>query len=317
MYPGDVKLGTMEEKKETKQKLPVLEHTDATLESFLQAGVHFGHQTHRWNPAMKEYIYTSRDGIHIIDLVKTIDLLNEAIEALHGYAAKGEILFVGLKTQAKDLVKDAAQKSKSHFVINRWPGGLLTNYMVTRKSIKKLNDLIKGFREGIENRTKKEMLGMKKDLERLEFLYGGVKQFNKKPAALVVVDAKKSRIAIREAHKMGIPVIGIVDTNSSPEMISHIIPANDDSLKSIELIINKLADVVALANGGKGPEHMDVDFDEIEENIKNMAKLVEERKHSGGSAASREESRNRPGAPRVVRVSREQAKRFVNNKSKK
>jgi small subunit ribosomal protein S2 len=303
------------QKEKAKPKLPLMEHKDATLEELLQAGVHFGHQTHRWNPAMRDFIYTSRDGIHIIDLVKTIDSINEALEAVYTYASKGEVLFVGIKTQAKDIVKDAAVKTKSHFVVNRWPGGLLTNYLVTRKSIKKLNDLFKGFREGIDNRTKKEMLGMKKELERLEFLYGGVKQFNKKPACLIAVDSKKSRIAIREAHKMGIPVIAIVDTNSSPEMVDYVIPANDDSLKSIELIISKLASTIELANEGKGPEYLEVNFEEIAENINNMSKLIEEKKTSlGDRRNAANNAPHRPGTPRIVRVSREQAKKFVNNK---
>jgi small subunit ribosomal protein S2 len=299
--------------KEVKPKLPLLALNDATLESLLNAGVHFGHQTQRWNPAMRQYIYTSREGIHIIDLVKTIEKLNEAIEAVYTYASRGEVLFVGTKTQAKDLVKEAAVKSKSHFVTNRWPGGLLTNYMVTRKSIKKMNDLIKGFHEGIENRTKKELMVMKKDLERLELLYGGVKMFNKRPAAVIVVDPKKSRIAVREANRMGIPVIAIVDTNSSPEMVDHVIPANDDALHSLELVIKKLADTIELANKGVGPEFAEVNYVEVEESIQNMSKKLEDRKTSNGTAASAEDR----GQHRVVRVSREQAKRFAKPAAKK
>jgi small subunit ribosomal protein S2 len=232
--------------------------------------------------------------------------LNEAIEAVYNYATRGEILFVGTKTQAKDIVRDAAIKSKSHFVINRWPGGLLTNYMVTRKSIKKLNDLIKGFREGIENRTKKELTVMKKDLERLDILYGGVKMFNKRPAAVVVVDPKKSRIAVREANRMGIPVIAIVDTNASPDMVDHVIPANDDALHSLEFIVAKLAEAIELGNKGVGPEFAAVDYAEVEESVQNMAKKLEEKKSQGGRP--QEEGK---GPHRVVRVSREQAKRFA------
>jgi small subunit ribosomal protein S2 len=303
------------EKKIEKVKLPILEHDDATLEALLNAGVHFGHQTQRWDPAMRQYIYTSRDGIHIIDLVKTIDQLNAAIEAIYGYASRGEVLFVGTKTQSKDIVKEAAVKSKSHFVVERWPGGLLTNYLVTRKSIKKFNDYLKAFKEGIDNRTKKEMMGMKKETERLNMLYGGVKSLNKRPSCIVVVDPKKSRIAVREAHKMGIPVIGLVDTNSSPEMITHVIPANDDALKSIDLVINKLADVVVLANKNVGPEYVEVSFEEIEESIQNMAKKLEEKRLSGfNSGVSQGADR---GDHRVVRVSREQAKRFDNRPGRK
>lgn len=297
-----------DEKKEiTKPKLPLFEKDEKTLETLLNSGLHFGHQTHRWNPAMKDYIYTSREGIHIIDLLKTIDCINEAIEAVYTYASQGEVLFVGTKTQAKDIIKEVAVRSKSHFVINRWPGGFLTNYMVMRKSLRTLNLLIKGFKEGIENRTKKELLGMKKDLERLEFLYGGVKTFNKRPSCVIVVDSKKSRIAVKEAYKMGIPVIAIVDTNSSPDMVDYVIPANDDSLKSIELIMNRLADTILLANKEKGAEYQEVDFNEIEENIQNMAQIIEDRKKMGGASSDSAKE----GPHRVIRVSREQAKRFA------
>lgn len=303
----------MKEEKKENVKLPLLEHNDATVEELLKAGVHFGHQTQRWHPSMKQYIYTSRDGVHIIDLVKTIDKLNEAMEALYTYASKGEVLFVGTKTQVKDIVKDVAIRSKSHFVINRWPGGLLTNYLVTRKSIKKLNDYIKGFKEGIENRTKKELLNMKEEMGRLEILYGGVKSFNKKPACVVVVDPKKSGIAVREAKKMGVPVIAIVDTNSSTLNVDHVIPANDDAVHSVEFILNKLADVVLLANKGTGAEYTEVDFNEVDESIQNMAKIIEDRKQTariGGGEAN-------AGKFRVIRVSREQARKsgnFENNR---
>lgn len=293
-------------KTEEKVKLPLLEQNDATLERMLNAGVHFGHLTQRWNPAMKKYIYTKRDGIHIFDLVKTIESTNTAIEAIFGLAQKGEILFVGTKTQAKDIVREAAIKSKSHFVVNRWPGGLLTNYMVTRKSIKKMNDYIKGFKEGIENRTKKEMLGMKNELERLELLYGGVKMFNKRPAAVVIVDPKKSRIAVREANRMGIPVIAIVDTNASPEGVDYVIPANDDALHSIDMLVNVLADTILLGNKAVGPDYVETDFNEIENNLQNMNKMIEDRK-----MAVRNGGVTEPGQHRVIRVTKEQAGRFA------
>jgi small subunit ribosomal protein S2 len=300
----------MEKEKEIVKKpiqLPLLELNDATLEELLKAGVHFGHKTQRWHPSMKEFVYTSRDGIHIIDLIKTVEQLNKAIEALADYASKGEIMFVGTKPQIRDIIKEAAIRSKAHFVINRWPGGLLTNYMVTRKSIKKLNDYIKGFREGIENRTKKELVKMKEELKKLDVLYGGVKVFNKRPAAIIVVDPKKSRIAVREAKRMNIPVIAIVDTNSSTEMVDHVIPANDDAVHSVEMIIKKLADVVALANEGVGPEYYEIDFNEVDESVQNMSKKLEE-KRTQGSSYNAEPGK---GQPRVIRVSREQAKKYV------
>lgn len=296
-----------EENKKQKVVLPLLEESDASIELLLKAGVHFGHKTQRWHPSMREYIYTVRDGIHIIDLVKTIQKLNEAIEAIYQYATRGEVIFVGTKPQAQDIVKNVAIRTKSHFVINRWPGGLLTNYMVTRKSIKKLNDYIKGFKEGIENRTKKELLKMLAELKRLDSLYGGLKSFNKRPACLVVVDAKKSRIAIREAYKMNIPVIAMVDTNSSTDMITHVIPSNDDAISSIEFVLNRLGDAVLLGNGGKGVEYVELQKDELENAIQNMAKMLEQKKLAKLGATSDQGK----GQPRIVRVSREQAKKIV------
>lgn len=298
-------MDTKTKEKEVKVDLPLLKKDESTVKLLLGAGVHFGHQTQRWNPAMKKYIYTSRDGIHIIDLLQSIDGLNEAVEAIYEYARKGEILFVGTKTQAQDVIRDAATRSKSHFIINRWPGGFLTNYLAMRKSIKKINDLIKSFKEGIENRTKNEMMQIKKELERLEFLYGGVKNFNKRPSCVVVVDSKRSRIVIKEAQKMSIPVIAIVDTNSSPEGVKHVIPANDDAIKSIEFIINKLADIVLIGNGGKGVEYAPVDFTEIEDNIQNMARIIAEKK------MSRSTHDPKAGDHMIFRVSREQAKKFT------
>lgn len=303
----------MAEEKNTNIKLTLVEATDATMEELLKAGVHFGHRTQRWHPSMKEYIYTSREGVHIIDLVKTIDKLNEAIEAVAGYASRGEILFVGTKQQIREAVKNAAIKSKSHFVTNRWAGGLLTNYMVTRKSIKKLNDYIRGFREGIENRTKKELVKMKEELVKLDNLYGGVKMFNKRPSALFIVDPKKSQIAVREANKMGIPVIAIVDTNASTAGVSHVIPANDDAIHSVEFIIEKLVDAILAANNGVGVEFAEIDYAEVEDSIQNMSKKLEDRK----MAAKTGVDTSGKGGPRVIRVSREQAKRFVKQPARK
>ncbi len=304
----------MKDEKKENIKLPLVEATDATMEELLKAGVHFGHRTQRWHPSMKEFIYTSRDGIHIIDLVKTIDKLNEAIEAAYNYASKGEVLFVGTKQQVKEPVKAAAVRSKSHFVINRWAGGLLTNYLVTRKSIKKLNDYIRGFREGIENRTKKELVKMKEELVRLDLLYGGVKLFNKRPAAIIVIDPKKSQIAVREANRMGIPVIAIIDTNASTAGVDHIIPANDDAINSVEFIINKLAEAVILGNKEVGPEYAEIDYAEVEDGIQNMAKKIEERKTASRTGV---QAGGIKGGPRVIRVSREQAKKFVKQPQRK
>lgn len=294
--------------------LPYLKEDQQTVQELLSAGVHFGHRTQKWHPSMREYIYTERNGVHIIDLVKSIKKFNEAVDALYEYASKGVVMFVGTKLQAKDIVKTAAIRSKSHFVVHRWPGGLLTNYSMAVKSIKKLNEMLRGFREGIENRTKKELLLMKTELVRLFNLYGGLRGLVKAPpSCLIVVDAKKSRIAIKEAYKKSIPVIAMVDTNSSTDMINHVIPSNDDAVGSIRFIIERLADVILITNKGVGVEYEDVDMDSIKQAIKNMAKMVEakrlqvlERNQAREGRYGRHERR-----PKVVRVSREQVKKFV------
>lgn len=286
----------------------LLEENESTIEELLGYGVHFGHKTQKWHPSMKQYIYTQRDGIHIIDLIQTINKINEALTALGEYAKKGEILFVGTKPQAKESVKSTAIKTKSHFICNRWPGGLLTNFDVTLASIKKLAGLRQQFQEGIQNRTKKEMLQMKKELERLEYLYAGVKQIKRKPACLIVVDPKNSRIAVREAYQMNIPVIALVDTNSPVKLVTHVIPTNDDSVNAINFVINKLGDVVLHANEGRGVDYDPVDFKQIDQVIENMSQVIQERKNM--SQSTNRPGQQQQGGPKTVRVSREDAKRF-------
>lgn len=289
----------------------LLSNDEETILTLLKHGVHFGHKTQKWHPSMRNYIYTESRGIHIIDLVKTIDMFNSAAMALYNYASSGPVIFVGTKAQAKDIVKSAAIRSKSFFVVHRWPGGLLTNMNMTIRSIKKLSELLRGFKFGIENRTKKELLLMKTELQRLFNLYGGLRGFNKKPSCIIVVDAKKSRIAIKEANKVGVPVIAMVDTNSSTDLINHIIPSNDDALGSIDFIINRLADVILLANKGQGVEYEEVNMNEITDLINNMAKTLELKKKK---LLQNENDSSRYGnyrRPKVIRVTKEQVKKVV------
>lgn len=283
----------------------LLKEDEHTIQTLLNLGVHFGHSTPRWNPLMKKYIYTARHGIHIIDLVKTIQKFNEAVEALASYASKGDVLFVGTKAQAKEVVKEVSINIKSPFIVNRWPGGLLTNFDITLTSIKKLNSIYDKFSKGIDNRTKKELLGMKKELERLEMLYTGVKDLTKKPSCIILVDPKKSRVAVKEAKKMRIPVIAIVDTNSSPVGVDHVIPANDDGMSSIRYIITRLADVVYDVKKGQGIEYRPIDFKQIDDVIQNMAKIIQEKKQSNNNN-SNNLGKNQP---RVIRVSRAEVQR--------
>lgn len=284
--------------------LPYLESNEATIELLLKLGAHFGHQAQRWHPSMKEHIYTERNGIHIIDLVKTIDNFNKALDHLYEYAKRGEILFVSTKPQLRELVKNAAIKSKSHFVINRWPGGLLTNYQMSQKSVKKFNEMVSSFYQGIHNRTKKEMLKMVDHIRRLEFLYGGLRSFNKKFSCVVVIDPKLSKIAVKEASVSGIPVVAIADTNSPTTNINHIIPCNDDAIGPVEFLLERIADTILLGNQGKGVEYKPVNFDELTELANNMNKNLDKTDQAGQNK-------------RVIRVTKEQVSKIVKQRKQK
>jgi small subunit ribosomal protein S2 len=223
-----------------------------SMKALLEAGVHFGHQTRRWNPKMGRYIYTSRNGIHIIDLQKTSDLIDIAYKVIFDIAAEGgEVLFVGTKKQSQEPVQEAALKSGQYYVSQRWLGGTLTNFKTIKRSIKKLHDLYKMESDGtFDVLPKKEVIGLRKDMARLEKFLGGIKEMRKLPQAMFIIDPRKERNAILEARKLGIPVIGIVDTNCDPDDVDYVIPANDDALRSVRLIVSKMADAVIEGRGG-------------------------------------------------------------------
>jgi small subunit ribosomal protein S2 len=214
------------------------------IEDLLLAGSHFGHLTRRWNPKMKKYIFMERNGIHIIDLKKTQKLLEEACNAVSKLAAENKkILFVGTKKQAKAIIKEQAERCEAFYVSERWLGGMLTNFNTVRKSIKKLTTLQKMETDGtIDKFVKKERLIMSRDKEKLEKVLNGIASMIKLPGALFVVDVKKEHIAIDEARKLNIPIFAIVDTNCDPELCDYTIPANDDAVKSIEIITRAIAD---------------------------------------------------------------------------
>lgn len=222
----------------------------ADLEALLKAGAHFGHLTRRWNPAMEKFIFMERNGIHIIDLRKTQILIDYAREAAYNIASKGKIvLFIGTKLQAKNAVKEQATKAKMNYVSERWLGGMLTNFTTIRKSIKRLNTIDRMSVDGTyENLTKKERLMLDRERERLRKVFGGIEMMTRLPGALFVVDIKKEHLAIKEAKILGIPVIGIVDTNSDPSMVDFPIPANDDSSNAVEYITSIIADAVLEGN---------------------------------------------------------------------
>ncbi len=217
-----------------------------TIEKLLEAGAHFGHLTRRWNPKMQPFIFGERNGIHIIDLRKTLILLEIARNAVHEIASQGKMmLFVGTKPLIKQFIQNEAQRSRTNWVSERWLGGMLTNFQTIRKSIKRLNTIDKMEVDGtFEKLTKKERLLLHRERDRLRKFFGGIEEMTRLPSALFVIDIKKEHIAIKEAKILGIPVIAICDTNTDPELVDYPIPANDDSIKTVELITKIMADAI-------------------------------------------------------------------------
>ncbi len=232
-----------------------------TIKQLLEAGVHFGHHTRRWNPKMQEYIYTERNGIYIIDLQKTVKKFEEAYMYVRELSADNKnILFVGTKKQAADAIKEEAERCGMYYVNVRWPGGMMTNFKTIKKSINRLNTLTKMAEDGtFDMLPKKEAAARQKEMADLERNYGGIKNMNDLPAAIFVVDTKKEANAVKEAKKLGIPVIAIVDTNCDPDDADYIIPGNDDAIRAIKLISSVLAD--AVIEGKQGAESAEVDAD--------------------------------------------------------
>lgn len=234
-------------------KKEVLEKTETKNKSFqmpelldlLKVGAHFGHKKSAWDPRMEKYIYEVRNGIHIIDLVKTLDMLEEALTKLEGFANKGNILIVGTKGQAATIVEEVAKKSGMFYVNRRWPGGLFTNFDGIKKSVQSLVKMEEQIARGGKGLVKKEILLLQRDAERLNRMYNGIKFMDKLPEAVIVIDSEVEKNAIKEARNMHIPIISLIDTNSNPDIIDYPIPANDDSLKSISLFVNLFGDVVS------------------------------------------------------------------------
>ncbi|RBW69872.1 30S ribosomal protein S2 [Bacillus taeanensis] len=224
-----------------------------SMKQLLEAGVHFGHQTRRWNPKMKTYIFTERNGIYIIDLQKTVKKVEEAFNFVREIAANdGTILFVGTKKQAQDSVKEEAARAGQYFINQRWLGGTLTNFETIQKRIQRLKDLEKMQEDGtFEVLPKKEVILLKKEMDRLEKFLGGIKDMNRLPDALFVIDPRKERIAVAEARKLNIPIVAIVDTNCDPDEVDYVIPGNDDAIRAVKLLTAKMADAVLEAKQGE------------------------------------------------------------------
>lgn len=224
-----------------------------TMKQLLEAGVHFGHQTRRWNPKMKQYIFTERNGIYIIDLQKTVKKIEEAYEFVKELSAEGgNILFVGTKKQAQESIEDEAKRCGMFYVNQRWLGGMLTNFKTIRKRVDRLHELENMEAEGLfEVLPKKEVLNLRHEQERLEKYLGGIKSMTELPQAIFVVDPRKERIAILEARKLQIPIVAIVDTNCDPDEVDYIIPGNDDAIRAVKLLTEKMADAVIEGRQGE------------------------------------------------------------------
>ncbi|MCM1496983.1 MAG: 30S ribosomal protein S2 [Clostridium sp.] len=223
-----------------------------SMKQLLEAGVHFGHQTRRWNPKMAEYIYTERNGIYIIDLQKSVGKVDEAYDAIKNCAAEGgKILFVGTKKQAQDSVKSEAERCGMFYVNERWLGGMLTNWRTIETRIATLKKYEQMEEDGtFDVLPKKEVIKIKKEMDKLQKNLGGIKEMGGAPDMIFVVDPRKERICIQEAHSLGIPLVGIVDTNCDPEELDYVIPGNDDAIRAVKLIVAKMADAVIEANQG-------------------------------------------------------------------
>ena len=247
------------------------------MKQLLEAGVHFGHQTRRWDPKMAEYIFQARNGIHIIDLQKTSKKIDEAYAFLKEQVEEGKtVLFVGTKKQAQECVKEAAEKSGMYYVDQRWLGGMLTNFDTIRTRVQRLKDLEKMQEDGtFEVLPKKEVILLKKEMEKLERNLGGIKDMEKIPGVIFLVDPKKEHIAVLEAKKLGIPVIGLVDTNCNPEEVDYAIPGNDDAIRAVKLITDVMANAIIEGKQGESFEAEEV-AEEVSEEPASMEEVVAE-----------------------------------------
>ena len=244
------------------------------MKQLLEAGVHFGHQTRRWDPRMAEYIFQARNGIHIIDLQKSSKKLDEAYEFVKSQVEEGKtVLFVGTKKQAQECMKEAAIKCGMYYVDQRWLGGMLTNFDTIQKRIQRLKDLETMQEDGtFDVLPKKEVILLKKEMEKLERNLGGIKEMTELPGVIFLVDPKKERIAILEARKLDIPVVGLVDTNCNPEDVDYCIPGNDDAIRAVKLIADAMADAVIEGNQGESFEK--AEEQDVEEEIESMEQVV-------------------------------------------
>ena len=261
--------------------------TVVSMNYLLEAGVHFGHQKRRWNPKMKEYIYTTRDDIYIIDLQKTARAIEKAYAALQEIAENGgKILFVGTKKQAQEAAEENATRTNMYFINERWLGGTLTNFKTIKSRIRRMEEIEKMEADGtFDLLPKKEVVGLKKEYEKLNKNLRGIRDMKKVPDALIIVDPRKEEIAIKEARILGIPVFGIVDTNCDPDMVDYVIPGNDDAVRAVKLVIGALTNAIAVANGNEV-----IDYTTEEDKVKD-AKRKERTAEKASKVEKKEETK--------------------------
>ena len=268
--------------------------TVVSMSYLLEAGVHFGHQTRRWNPKMKEYIFTSRDDIYIIDLQKTAKMIEEAYAELKKIAESGKkVLFVGTRKQAQEATRDEAIRSNSFYVTERWLGGTLTNFRTIRRRVKRLEEIEKMEADGtFQLLPKKEVIGLRKEYEKLNKLLCGIREMNELPGAMFIVDPSKEDIAIREAHRLNIPVFGIVDTNCDPDVVDYVIPGNDDAIRAVKLVIGVMANAIVEANGGELVNYVNEDDKNEKEIMERAVESVKKREEHRREQPERKFNKN-------------------------
>ena len=252
--------------------------TVVSMSYLLEAGAHFGHQTKRWNPKMKEYIYNSRDDIYIIDLQKTVEKMEEAYAALNKIASEGgKVLYVGTKKQAQEVCKEEAERSNMYYMTERWLGGTLTNFRTIRKRVNRLEEIEKMENDGtFDKLPKKEVVGLKKEYDKLNKNLCGIREMTKLPQAVIIVDSTKEYNAIREARKLGIPVFGLIDTNCDPDDVDYVLPANDDAVRSIKVVLGALTNAIIEANGGTIVDYVSEDDKKVSKDKTSVKKEKKE-----------------------------------------
>ena len=288
--------------------------TVVSMNYLLEAGVQFGHQKRRWNPKMKEYIFTTRDDIYIIDLQKTVKKLEEAYEALKAIAEKeGKVLFVGTKKQAQEAAEESAVRTNMYFVNERWLGGTLTNFKTIRSRIRRMEEIEKMETDGtFEALPKKEVIQIRKEYEKLNKNLRGIREMKRMPQAMVIVDPRKEEIAIKEAHILGIPVFGIVDTNCDPDVVDYVIPGNDDAVRSVKLLVGALTNAIAEVNGNEVIDYISEDDKNVKEDSKEE---VKEEKKAPKKEAKKEVKEEAPA--KVEEVKEEKVEKKETKKAAK